>query len=462
MRGKNVDGMIICGVLFVMGLYFQIPVYLILIFGILFFYNLFKFFKNKNLNIKSKNSARMIENNNTKLINNNSEIIPKTNNNYLKNYVYPPISLLQKNDFRKGLTSIPVKDSKNTMLFLKEKNFKGEEPIFQSFNISKLPNLLIGGTLMSGKTTLINSIICSALMRQRPDRLKLLIFDSKKIEYIIYNGIPHLLAPVVTNSKRASVALKRIVAEMERRYDVFEESQTKNIESYNAYIDKENEELPEDQKERYMPNILVIIDDITIFSKEDKDFLNTIENLSKLGYTVGINIILVANHPSAEVISTIAQSNFPARISFKTTSKQDSRIILDENGAETLNDFGSCLCKNLNNSSKIMEYSLCSVSEEEIKALVEYVCNQQSVQYDEKMRATTMLNDGEDYEEPLYDEIVDFVVQQGKASASLLQRRFRLGYNRAARCIDLLEDRGIIGPQNGSKPREVLVKKEED
>ena len=304
-------------------------------------------------------------------------------------------------------------------------------------------------------------------MRTKPDEVKLVLVDPKKVELSIYNGVPHLLAPVVTDPKRANVALKRIVAEMERRYDVFEESKTKNIESYNAYIDKKNEGLPEDQKEKRMPFIVVIIDELAdlmlVAAKEVED---SIMRITQMARAAGIHLIVATQRPSTDVITGVVKANIPSRISFAVSSGIDSRTILDMVGAEKLLGKGDMLFLPQGTNAPLRIQGT-FISEEETKAIVDYVCNQQKANYDntllmddEEKGATTMLDNKDDYEEPLYNEIVDFVIEQGKASASLLQRRFRLGYNRAARCIDLLEDRGIVGPQNGSKPREVLVKKD--
>ena len=301
-------------------------------------------------------------------------------------------------------------------------------------------------------------------MRTKPDEVKLVLVDPKKVELSIYNGVPHLLAPVVTDPKKANVALKRIVSEMERRYDVFEESKTKNIESYNAYIDKQNESLPNDQKIKHMPYIVVIIDELAdlmlVAAKEVED---SIMRITQMARAAGIHLIVATQRPSTDVITGVVKANIPSRISFAVSSGIDSRTILDMVGAEKLLGKGDMLF--LPQGTNVpLRIQGTFISEEETKNIVDFVCNQQKAQYDETILmddeekgATTMLENKDDYEEPLYNEIVDFVVSQGKASASLLQRRFRLGYNRAARCIDLLEERGIVGPQNGSKPREVLV-----
>ena len=365
---------------------------------------------------------------------------------------------------REVLTSVPSSKANSKLLAVLGRDIMGEPHWME---INKTPHLLVAGSTGSGKSVCINSIIASILMRAKPDEVKLVLVDPKKVELSIYNGVPHLLAPVVTDPKRANVALKRIVAEMERRYDVFEESKTKNIESYNAYIDKKNESLPDDQKEMRMPFIVVIIDELAdlmlVAAKEVED---SIMRITQMARAAGIHLIVATQRPSTDVITGVVKANIPSRISFAVSSGIDSRTILDMVGAEKLLGKGDMLFLPQGTNAPVRIQGT-FISEDETKAIVDYVCNQQKAHYDstilmddEEKGATTMLDSKDDYEEPLYNEIVDFVVSQGKASASLLQRRFRLGYNRAARCIDLLEERGIVGPQNGSKPREVLKKQE--
>jgi len=366
---------------------------------------------------------------------------------------------------REVLTSIPAAKASSKLLAVLGRDIMGAP---QWMEINKTPHLLVAGSTGSGKSVCINSILASILMRSKPDEVKLVLVDPKKVELSMYNGVPHLLAPVVTDPKRANVALKRIVAEMERRYDVFEASKTKNIESYNSYIDKKNEGLPEDQKEKRMPYIVVIIDELAdlmlVAAKEVED---SIMRITQMARAAGIHLIVATQRPSTDVITGVVKANIPSRISFAVSSGIDSRTILDMVGAEKLLGRGDMLFLPQGTNAPLRIQGT-FISEEETKALVDYVCAQQQAQYDatltmddEERGATTMVESKDDYEEPLYNEIVDFVVSQGKASASLLQRRFRLGYNRAARCIDLLEERGIVGPQNGSKPREVLVKNDD-
>ena len=334
----------------------------------------------------------------------------------------------------------------------------------QWMEINKTPHLLVAGSTGSGKSVCINSLLVSMLMRSKPDEVKLILVDPKKVELSMYNGVPHLLAPVVTDAKKANIVLKKMVVEMERRYQAFEQSGTKNIAGYNDYVDKKNEGIPERDQLRKMPYIVVIIDELAdlmlVAAKEVED---SIMRITQMARAAGIHLIVATQRPSTDVITGVVKANIPSRISFAVSSSIDSRTILDMTGAEKLLGKGDMLFKPQGENIPIRIQGT-FISDEEIKAVVDYVCAQQKARYDETLTmdeeekgATTMVEDG-DEDEPLYNDIVEFVVTSGKASASLLQRRFRLGYNRAARCIDLLEERGIIGPANGSKPREVLVK----
>ncbi len=337
----------------------------------------------------------------------------------------------------------------------------------QWFEINKTPHLLVAGSTGSGKSVCINSIITSILMRAKPDEAKLVLIDPKKVELSMYNGVPHLMAPVVTDPKKANIALKKIVVEMERRYDVFSETGTKNIAGYNALIDKNNELLPIEEQKRKLPFIVVIIDELAdlmlVAAKEVED---SIMRITQMARAAGIHLIVATQRPSTDVITGVVKANIPSRISFAVSSSIDSRTILDMTGAEKLIGKGDMLFLPQGENTPIRIQGT-YIDEEEIKKVVDHTIEQQKAKYDnsllmdeEEMGATTMVESKSDYDEPLYNDIVEFVVTQGKASASLLQRRFHLGYNRAARCIDLLEERGIVGPSRGSKPREVLVKVE--
>ena len=338
--------------------------------------------------------------------------------------------------------------------------------------IDKTPHLLVAGATGSGKSVCINGIIISILMKARPDEVKLVMVDPKKVELGIYNGIPHLLTPVVTDPRKASIALKRAVSEMERRYDLFEELGTKNITSYNKLIEEKNKKLPEDEKYSKMPYIVVIVDELAdLMLVAGKEVEDSIMRITQMARAAGIHLIIATQRPSTDVITGLIKANIPSRISFAVSSSIDSRTILDMTGAEKLLGKGDMLFLPMGESAPDrIQGSF--VSEEEIKKVVDYTISQQKAQFDSNFmdldsvdhekKNNPISDEKEEYDDPLYNEIVEFVVTTGKASASLLQRKFKLGYNRAARIIDLLEERGIIGPQNGSKPREVLIKLEKD
>lgn len=348
-------------------------------------------------------------------------------------------------------------------------NIMGESEYVE---INKTPHMLIAGATGSGKSVCINNIITTILLRAKPDEVKLVLVDPKKVELNVYDNIPHLLIPVVTDPKKASVALQKIVMEMDHRYDIFNESLTKNLETYNEYVEKYNKKHPEQPKKK-LPYILVIIDELAdLMLVAAKDVEESIMRITQLARAAGIHLIVATQRPSTDVITGLIKSNIPTRVSFAVSSSIDSRTILDATGAEKLLGKGDMLFWPMGAIAPTrIQGSM--LKDEEIKRVVEAVKRQGSFpNYDENMIDLTKITstnnstssyDGESSEEdPLYKEIVEFVIKTGKVSASLLQRKYRLGYNRAARIIDLLEEKGIIGPQNGSKPREVLVKFEGD
>jgi len=364
--------------------------------------------------------------------------------------------------FREIISAIPknMKDSK--LLAALGKDIMGRA---QYVEINKTPHLLVAGATGSGKSVCINGIICSILMRAKPDEVKLLMVDPKKVELSMYNGVPHLMAPVVTDPKKASIALQKIVSEMENRYDLFSESKTKNIAGYNELIEQKNKNLPDDEKLKKLPYIVVLVDELAdlmlVASKEVED---SIMRITQMARAAGIHLIIATQRPSTDVITGVIKANIPSRISFAVSSSIDSRTILDMIGAEKLLGKGDMLFLPMGENAPIrMQGNF--ISEEEIKRIVDFTIEQQKAKYDERLmeleHKTVEANiPKEEYDDPLYNEIVDYAINSGKISASLIQRKYRLGYNRAARIIDLLEERGIVGPQNGSKPREVLVKLE--
>lgn len=336
------------------------------------------------------------------------------------------------------------------------------------FDLTKMPHLLVAGSTGSGKSVCINGIIASILMRYKPTEVKLVLVDPKKVELTNYNGIPHLLCPVVSDPKKASLTLQRVVTEMDRRFQTFSDKEVKNITGYNEMIDKYNKKHPESPQNR-MPYIVVIIDELAdlmlVASKEVED---SITRITQLARAAGIHLIVATQRPSTDVITGLIKNNIPSRIAFAVASQIDSRTILDQRGAERLLGKGDMLYFPMGESAPTrIQGSF--INDDEIKRLIDFCKNQGTAKYDQTFENVSQntssgsgnsATGGED--DDAYNDVVEFAIQTGKISASLIQRKFRFGYNRAARMMDLLEARGIVGPQNGSKPREVLVKLEKN
>ena len=335
-------------------------------------------------------------------------------------------------------------------------------------DLTKMPHLLVAGSTGSGKSVCINGIIASILMRYKPNEVKLVLVDPKKVELTNYNGIPHLLCPVVSDPKKASLTLQKVVVEMDNRFQLFSDNEVKNISGYNELIEKENRKHTESPKGK-MHYIVVIIDELAdlmlVASKEVED---SITRITQLARAAGIHLIVATQRPSTDVITGLIKNNIPSRISFAVSSQIDSRTILDQAGAEKLLGKGDMLYFPMGDSTPTRIQG-CFINDDEIKRLIDYCKTQATAKYDEEFENVSQntssgignsATGGEDDE--AYNEVVEFAIQTGKISASLIQRRFRFGYNRAARMMDLLEARGIVGPQNGSKPREVLVKLEKN
>ncbi len=368
--------------------------------------------------------------------------------------------------FREVLEATWQTNGANKILVALGKDIMGKSILA---DLSKMPHLLVAGSTGSGKSVCINTIICSILMRYKPNEVKLVLVDPKKVELTNYNGIPHLLCPVVSDPKKASVVLQKVVAEMEKRYDLFAEKEFKNIAGYNEWVDKENKKNP-DNKITKMPYIVVIIDELAdlmlVASKEVQD---SIMRITQMARAAGIHLIVATQRPSTDIITGVIKNNIPSRIAFSVSSAIDSRTILDSSGAESLLGKGDMLYLPMG-ESHTTRIQGCFISDNEISKLIEYCKTQSNAKYDETFTNTEVAhssssgssNSDADGDDPMYNEVVEFAIETGKISASLIQRRFRFGYNRAARMIDLLEARGIVGPQNGSKPREVLVKLEKD
>ncbi|GIP14614.1 hypothetical protein J40TS1_02560 [Paenibacillus montaniterrae] len=323
-------------------------------------------------------------------------------------------------------------------------------------NLAKMPHLLVAGATGSGKSVCINGIIASILYKAKPDEVKFLMIDPKMVELNVYNGIPHLLAPVVTNPKRASLALKKIVVEMEKRYELFSKSGTRNIEGYN--------QLMKDDPNLVLPYIVVIVDELAdlmmVASNEVED---AIARLAQMARAAGIHLIIATQRPSVDVITGVIKANIPSRIAFGVSSQVDSRTILDSAGAEKLLGRGDMLFLPMG-MNKPIRVQGAFLSDEEVEALVTFVRAQGEVKYNEEL-VPELEEESEDAadddNDELFDEAARIVIEGNQASVSLLQRRLRIGYTRAARLIDQLEAKGIVGPYEGSKPRTVLVSLEQ-
>ncbi len=322
-------------------------------------------------------------------------------------------------------------------------------------NLDKMPHLLVAGATGSGKSVCINGIITSILLRAKPHEVKMMMIDPKMVELNVYNGIPHLLAPVVTNPKKAAQALQKVVAEMERRYDLFSHTGTRNMQGYNDYVKKHNELNEEKQPE--LPFIVVIVDELAdLMMVASNDVEDAITRLAQMARAAGIHLIIATQRPSVDVITGVIKANIPSRIAFAVSSSIDSRTILDMGGAEKLLGRGDMLLLPVG-SSKPTRIQGAFLSDAEVEDVVNYVISQQKAQYSEEMIPDDIPEVEGEVTDELYHEAVELVVEMQTASVSMLQRKFRIGYNRAARLIDEMEQRGVVGPHEGSKPRRVNV-----
>jgi S-DNA-T family DNA segregation ATPase FtsK/SpoIIIE len=321
-------------------------------------------------------------------------------------------------------------------------------------NLAKMPHLLIAGSTGSGKSVAINTIIASILYNATPEEVRLLMVDPKRIELSGYEGIPHLLHPVVVEPKLASRALMWAVREMGRRYKLLEEAKVKSFDSYN------------ETAEEKLPYIVIIVDELAdLMMVASKDVEASIARLAQMARAAGMHLILATQRPSVDVLTGLIKANFPTRISFKVSSKIDSRTILDTSGAEHLLGAGDMLYL-ANGSSNLKRVHGAYISEAETEAIISFLKTQGDARYDESVTAAVEEGENggdergdEDYDER-YDEAVNLVCESGQASISMVQRRLRVGYNRAARMIEMMEKEGVVGPADGARPREVLTRKD--
>lgn len=319
-------------------------------------------------------------------------------------------------------------------------------------DIAKMPHLLIAGSTGSGKSVCVNTLITSIIYKAKPDEVKLVLIDPKVVELANYNGIPHLLVPVVTDAKKAANALCWAVTEMNRRYNLFAESQVKDINSYNEKTDNP------------LSRIVIIIDELAdlmmVSSNEVEDYIC---RLAQMARAAGMHLIVATQRPSVDVITGVIKANIPSRISFAVSSQTDSRTIIDMGGAEKLLGKGDMLFYPLG-ANKPVRLQGAFISEEESEKVIEHVkseVGELSYASDIEESISNVNTAKDDDADELLSDVIEFVINSGQASASMLQRKFKIGFNRAARLVDDMEERGIVGPSEGSKPRKVMISKEE-
>lgn len=338
----------------------------------------------------------------------------------------------------------------------------------RSFDLARMPHLLVAGSTGSGKSVAVNGIISSILMKARPDQVKFLMVDPKMVELSVYNDIPHLLIPVVTNPRKAAKALQKVVDEMENRYELFSKFGVRNIAGYNAKVEDWNAQSQE--KQIPLPLIVVIVDELAdlmmVASKEVED---AIIRLGQKARAAGIHMILATQRPSVDVISGLIKANVPSRVAFAVSSGTDSRTILDENGAEKLLGRGDMLFKPIDENHPVrLQGSF--ISDDDVERIVTFIKEQASADYDESFDpgdvsendfgGASSSNGGGSEGDPLFEEAKALVLETQKASASMIQRRLSVGFNRATRLMEELEEAGVIGPAEGTKPRKVLMTQE--
>lgn len=370
---------------------------------------------------------------------------------------------------REVLESVDFRNSKLDIPFVLGKGIYGNNVVS---DMSEAPHLLVAGTTGSGKSVCLSTIILSLLYKFRPDELKFIFVDKKRVELSIYNGIPHLMSPVVSDEKKATIVLRYIVDIMEKRYERMERFFVRNVKTYNEKVKqliKEGETEFNGEPLELFPYIVLVIDELhnlmVVASKEVEDLISRLAGMSR---AVGIHLIIATQRPSADVVTGVIKANLPTRVAFQVPNKTNSRIIIDMSGAEQLLGKGDALfCASGSQMPERIQGAF--VSDNEVKKVVDYLSGEMSPMFDESLIAALDGSDGDDrnsdeeniLDEELWEDAVKLVTRTGKASASFLQRRLKIGYNRAARIIEIMERQGIVGPENGSKPREVLISLEE-
>lgn len=357
---------------------------------------------------------------------------------------------------REIIDSDAFKRSKSKITFAVGKDISGDAIVA---DLKAMPHLLIAGSTGSGKSVCINSIITSFIYKANPDEVKLILIDPKVVELGNYNGIPHLMIPVVTDPSKAAAALNWAVAEMTDRYKKFAEEGVRDLESYNEFV------IANDEKDKVMPQVVIIIDELAdLMMAAPSQIEESICRLAQMARAAGMHLIVATQRPSVDVITGVIKANIPSRIAFAVSSQVDSRTILDMQGAEKLVGKGDMLFNPMGMGKPIRVQGT-FVSDAEVHKVIEFVKGQvDKTEYNEDVLSKierSNVQEGADDTDELLPDAIDLVVNSGQASVSMLQRRFRIGYNRAARIVDMMEARGIIGPQDGSRPRQVLMTQEE-
>jgi S-DNA-T family DNA segregation ATPase FtsK/SpoIIIE len=368
------------------------------------------------------------------------------------------------------ISSEAFEDSRSKLTLALGKDILGNAVIT---DLAKMPHLLIAGATGSGKSVALNAMICSILYKATPVEVKLVMIDPKRIELAAYEGIPHMISPVVLNPRKATQALQWAVHEMERRYTLMAEKRVRNINQYHKKLAKEQDApkrakgsgsktTPETEgTSEWLPFVVVVIDELAdLMLVASRDVELSLTRLAQMARAAGIHLLIATQRPSVDVLTGIIKANFPTRISFQVSSRTDSRTILDANGAEALLGNGDMLFLPPG-TAKLQRIHGAYVSESEIRQITEFLKKQREPVYEEeilKARPEDESKNGEDEYDEKYDEAVALVTETGQASISMIQRRLRVGYNRAARMIEMMEREGLVGPSDGSKPREVLVK----
>ena len=378
---------------------------------------------------------------------------------------------------RECIGSPAFANAKSRLSFAVGKDITGKPVIG---DIAKMPHMLIAGTTGSGKSVCINSMLVSLLYKSTPEEVRLIMVDPKMVELGNYNGIPHLLIPVVTDPKKAAGALNWAVGEMERRYKLFADHQVRNLVGYNDLMRSEKakaEQTEDGHPEQYqvLPQIVIVIDELAdLMMVAAKEVENSICRIAQKARAAGMHLVVATQRPSADVITGIMKANIPSRIAFAVASQIESRIILDTTGAEKLIGKGDMLYAPLG-EGKPTRVQGCFISNEEIEAVIARIKETSTAEYSEEIlehieqqaeqvgnnKGGSGTNDPGDDEDELIEEAIEVIMDCRQASTSMLQRRLKLGYSRAARIIDQIEDRGIIGPSEGSKPRQILISRED-